>query len=91
MGGAIGVAIATCLLNNYVGSHISELLTPIQINAVLQSSDAVEMLPEALRQPVKLVFAKGYNLQMSLLLGFSAAQIPAALLMWQKKQVILGV
>jgi hypothetical protein len=33
------------------------------------------------------VLAHGYNLQMIVLCGFAAAQIPAALLMWRKKQI----
>jgi len=90
MGSVVGVAIVTCILNSYMVSHLSEILTPAQIDAVLQSTEVVGTLPGELRHAVQMLFAKGYNLQMRVLIGFSAAQIPAALLMWQKNQVVLG-
>ncbi|KAH8722881.1 major facilitator superfamily domain-containing protein [Phaeosphaeriaceae sp. PMI808] len=90
MGAVIGVSIATCILNSYVDKHLSSTLSPTQIEALLQSSAKIHILPQDLQTVTRLVFAEGYNLQMKLLIGFSAAQIPAALLMWQKKPVILG-
>ena len=90
MGSVIGVAIVTCILNTYMERRLSKILTPTQLDAVLQSSSEVSALPEELRHVVQLLFAEAYNLQMKVLIGFSAAQIPAALLMWQKKNIILG-
>lgn len=91
MGAVIGVAIVTCVLNSYVESRLSTILPPNQINMVLQSSAMVEKLPQELRNEVRFIFGKAYNIQMTILIGFSGAQIPAALLMWQKKQVVLGI
>lgn len=90
MGAVIGVSIATCILNSYVDKHLSSTLSPAQIESLLQSSATIHLLPQDLQTVTRLVFAEGYNLQMKVLIGFSAAQIPAAFLMWQKKPVILG-
>jgi len=89
MGAGVGVAIATCVLNSYLETNLSGIITPAQLKALLESSASVEQLPDELKRAVKLVFAKGYNLQIEILIAFSAAQIPATLLMWQKEQVIL--
>lgn len=90
MGAVIGVSIVTCVLNSYVENHLSSILSATQIEGLLRSSGMINVLPAELQSPVKLVFAEAYNLQMKVLIGFSAAQVPAAALMWQKKQVVLG-
>lgn len=89
MGGAIGLAIVTTLLNSYIKSHLSGFLSPEQINALLKTTQAFKALPPDRAEMVKTVFASGYNLQMQVMVGFSAAQIPAALIMWQKKQIVV--
>ena len=91
MGAALGVAIMTCVLNSYVSSHLSPLLSSNQINAVLQSITTIEALPAELQLPVRLVFGQAYNLQIRILMGFSIAQFAATLLLWRKKQFIIGV
>lgn len=90
MGAVIGVSIATCILNTYVDKQLRGSLSPTQIETLLQSSAAIYLLPPNLQTFTRLVFAEGYNLQIKVLIGFSAAQIPAALLMWEKTPLILG-
>ncbi|KAF2821463.1 MFS general substrate transporter [Ophiobolus disseminans] len=90
MGAAIGVSIVTCVLNSYVQNHLSSILSPTQVEGLLRSSGMISLLPVELQSPVRLLYAEAYNLQMKVLIGFSAAQVPAALLMWQKNQVVLG-
>ena len=90
MGAVIGVAIATCVLNSFVESHLSNILSSTQVEGLLRSSGMINTLPAELQIPVRLVFAEAYNLQMKVLIGFSAAQTAAACLMWQKKLVVLG-
>lgn len=89
MGGAIGLAIVTTVLNSYIKSHLSAFLSPQEVNALLKSTQAFIALPPELAETVKTVFAKGYNLQMQIMVGFSAAQVPVALMMWQKKQIVV--
>lgn len=87
MGGVIGLAIVTTVINSYVRNHLAGVLQPEQIDALLQTTDAFATLPPAVMKTVKSIFAKGYNLQLQIMIGFSAAQISVTFLMWQKKQV----
>ena len=89
MGGAIGLAIATSVLNSYVKSHLSHFLNQTQVDSLLQTSAALADLTPELQGLVKSVFAEGYNIQMKILCGLAAAQIPGSLIMWQKKQIVL--
>lgn len=82
MGGAIGLAIATTVLNTYVKSHLSESVTPQQMNSILQSAENINSLERVVGWTVREVFGRGYNLQMRVLIGFGAAQIPASFLLW---------
>ncbi|KAI9842654.1 MAG: hypothetical protein M1837_007021 [Sclerophora amabilis] len=89
MGGAIGLAIVTSVMNSFVKSRLAEILSADQIEAFLQSISMIGTLPPALAEMVRSVLGEGYNLQMKVLIGFAAAQIPAILLMWQKKQILV--
>lgn len=89
MGGAIGLAIVTTVINSYVRNSLAGILPPDRIGALLQTTDAFAALPAALAEDVKNIFARGYNLQLKIMIGFSAAQIPVTFLMWQKQQVIV--
>jgi hypothetical protein len=37
---------------------------------------------------IRTIFGQGYNVQMVIMIGFAAAQIPASLLMWTKKPLM---
>ena len=87
MGGAIGAAIATSVLNSFVKSELSSVLSQEQLAAVLDSTGAIGGLPSPVVGTVRSVFGQGYNLQMKILAGFAAAQVPSALLMWRKEQI----
>ncbi len=89
MGGAIGLAIVTNVMNTYTKFHLGAILSPTQINDLLQTTRTLATLPSELAGPTKTVFANGYNLQMRIMIGFSAAQLLMTLLMWQKKQVLV--
>ena len=89
LGGAVGLAIVTTVLNGYVKSRLLEFLTLDQINAGLKSTQSFNNLPPAAAVALRNIFAEGYNLQMRVMIGTSAAQIPTAFLMWQKKQMVV--
>jgi hypothetical protein len=91
MGAVIGVAILTSVLNSYVESHLSTFLTSREINALLQSTLSIDTLAPDLQELVKLTFARGYNIQIRILMGISVGQFLTAILMWKKKkQIVLG-
>ncbi|KAL8724486.1 MAG: hypothetical protein Q9166_007920 [cf. Caloplaca sp. 2 TL-2023] len=89
MGGAIGLAIVTSVLNSYVGSGLLAMLTPEQVKILLQTTSAITSLPVDVQDGVQQVFAKGYNIQFKILACFAAAQIPSSLIMWKKKQIVV--
>ena len=82
MGGAVGLAIVTTTLNSYMSSHLSVLIPMQQLQAVLRSVDAINKLSPTLQSHIRAALGYCYNLQMRVMIGFGAAQIPASLLFW---------
>lgn len=89
MGGTMGLAIATGVLNSHVKSHLAQILSPDQITTLLRTTDAFAALPSELLDPVKMIFARGYNLQLQVMIGFAAAQLPVTLLMWSRINIVV--
>ena len=89
MGGAIGLAIVTAVLNSDVSSGLKGVIDAEQIAAILQTGSALTGLPPDVQATVRSVFAKSYNVQFKILAGLAAVQIPSSLIMWQKKQIIV--
>ena len=89
MGGLIGLAIVSTVMNSYVTSKLDSILSPQQVSDILSTNSIAASLQPAVQQQVKSVFADGYTLQMKILTGLVAGQIPAALLMWQRDQIVL--
>ncbi|KAL8860209.1 MAG: hypothetical protein Q9178_003473 [Gyalolechia marmorata] len=89
MGGLVGLAIVTAAMKSYIKSNLAQHLSSAQIDILLKSTSAFETLPSEVVDVVKAIFAEGYNLQMRIMIGFSAAQIPVAFLMWKKKQILV--
>lgn len=89
MGGAIGLAIVTTVLNGYIKSELAQYISPDQIASLLETAEAFKSLPPDKINLVKGVFARGYNLQVEIMIAFAAAQIPASFLMWKKNQILV--
>ncbi|MCJ1380726.1 hypothetical protein MMC17_003834 [Xylographa soralifera] len=90
LGGAIGLAIASSVLNSYIKSHSENILSPGDLAALLQSTDVLVTFAPDVRASLQDVFAQGYNLQYKIIAGIAAAQFPAAVLMWRKGGQILA-
>ena len=89
MGGAVGLAIVTSILNSSVSSNLSEFLTPQQVQSLLDTSSALAGFPPDIQAKIQSAFADGYNTQLKVLAGLAAAQLPSSLIMWQKKQIVV--
>jgi hypothetical protein len=87
MGGAIGLAILTTAFNGFVRGRLSNTLTTEQLSQLLRYPESMSVLPSSAREAARLIFAEGYKLQIQILAGLAAGQIPASFLMWQKKQI----
>lgn len=85
MGGAFGLAVATSVFNGYVGSQFARLGISVPITDL--GAVAGLSLQPAVDDELRRVLSEGYNYQMVVLSAFGAAQLPAALLMWQRKQI----
>ncbi|MCJ1433319.1 hypothetical protein MMC27_002678 [Xylographa pallens] len=84
VGGMIGVALVTCVMNASVRPRLLEILSMNAYQALLQSTSLIETFQPPLQTMVRSIYADGYNLQIRITIGFAAAQIPVAFLMWQK-------
>jgi hypothetical protein len=87
LGGAIGLAIATAVFNNYIRRHLSSVLSPDLLDILLQSTFTLDNLPVELKTRVSTVLAEGYNLQMKVTTGFAVAQFLTLGLLWKRRQI----
>lgn len=89
MGGVIGLAVVTAVLNGFIRSHLSQFLSQDEITNLLQTQTAFEKVAGPSADTVQRIFAAAFNLQMRVVIGISAAQIPISLLLWKKPQIII--
>ncbi len=81
--------MVTSVLDGFVRSRLSAFLSAGQIGALLQTSAVVNTFSSEQQEKIRATFGQGYNIQMRILIGLAAAQLPSSLLMWQKKQIIV--
>ena len=86
MGSAMGLAIATSVFNGYVLSRIGNL--GVGGLSITDLTTGQQSLPAIIQEDARHILSEAYNRQMLVLCGFSAAQIPAAMLMWKRKQIV---
>ncbi|KAI1354865.1 putative multidrug resistance protein fnx1 [Xylaria sp. FL0043] len=84
MGGAIILAISTSVFNGYVRPHLASQLGISDTDTLTQ---VLSTFPRELQEEARVVLAVGYSRQMLVLAISAALQIPATLLLWQKKQL----
>ena len=89
MGAAIGLAVVTSVLDGFVRSRLSVFLSAEQVGALLQTSTVMNTFTSEQQEKIRAIFGQGYNIQMRILIGLAAAQLPSSLLMWQKKQIVV--
>jgi hypothetical protein len=89
LGGTIGISIATSAFAPFVKNKLLHALPPSLVHELLDRTGRIDNLPAASQDAVRHAFADGYSLQMKILVGIAAAHIPATLLMWTKKPMII--
>lgn len=88
MGGAIVIAISTSVFNSFVMPHLASLgFSGSNVLAVLEQE--LSSLPITTSNEIRRILAQGFNRQMLVLCISAAAQVPAGLLMWKKKQILI--
>jgi hypothetical protein len=74
-------------MNSYLKSALEEILSPEALGTILRDSNAIGSLPSQLQQSTRLIFARGYAVQIRILIGFAAVQLLSVGLVWRKKQI----
>ena len=82
-GGALGLALASALMNSYLTSHLSHSIGEVYLAALLQSTEAIKGFPVEVQRLVLERFAEGYGLQMKILAGFAGLQVACVGLLWR--------
>lgn len=81
LGGALGLAIASNILNGRLAHHLQGILARHKLHLFLENVESIKSLPIYLQDEVKNVFAGSYSTQLRVMIGFAAAQLPAVLLL----------
>ncbi|KAI0010006.1 major facilitator superfamily MFS-1 [Xylariaceae sp. FL0662B] len=89
MGGAIMIAISTSVFNSSVRPYLAELFGFADTNTLVTLGYELGSLPLEMQNEIRVILAKGYNRQMLVLCASAAAQIPAALLLWKRNQILI--
>ncbi|KAJ6011889.1 hypothetical protein N7522_002244 [Penicillium canescens] len=91
LGGAIGLAIASNILNGRLAHHLHDVLTSHELHLFLENVKSIEHLSPHLQEQVKDIFAGSYSTQMRVMIGFAAAQILAIFLIIKRgRQLAAG-
>ncbi|OTB13104.1 hypothetical protein K445DRAFT_169866 [Daldinia sp. EC12] len=85
LGGTIGLAISSTVLNNHLASALPALLSPADIKQISDSVQHINTLPDTTRDAVRQVFADGFNMQLRVMMYFSVAVWVFAASLWERK------
>ncbi|TVY91258.1 Efflux pump [Lachnellula willkommii] len=89
LGGMAILAVVTSVMNRVIRSELERVLPTDQVQLLLETTDVITKFPPEIQETVRHIFGRGYNLQMKIMIGFGAAQIPSTLLMWTKKPIMV--
>jgi hypothetical protein len=85
LGGTIGLAISTVVLNSYVKTALLAELSVQEVSAISQSLSTLASLSEEQQLFIRRVFAEGYTRQTKITAIFSGMVVVTACLMWERK------
>lgn len=88
LGGSLGLSTVICASSPSLRNHLEAIIGPTQTHLLLERTERLFLLPPEARALARRAFGESYNLQMTVLIGFAAATVPACILMWQRKAVI---
>jgi len=85
LGGTIGLAICSTLLNNQIKAETARFLTPSQVAALLQSFQSINQLPQNIQNEVRNVYGAAYGQQMRVMLYFSIVALLSLVLLAERR------
>jgi len=77
----MALAIVATVTNRSLAGRLLEILPPLDVQAVLNTTDVIASLPATTQALVRGIFSDEYNTQMKIMIGFAVAQFPAIALM----------
>jgi hypothetical protein len=90
IGGSVGLSIVISASSSSLRNDLLLILEPVQVAALLSRTESIGELSLPLQRDARKMFGESYNIQMIILMGIAAANIPATLLQWQQKAVRLN-
>ena len=84
-GGALGLALASAVMNSYLTSHLADSIGPEYLAAVLQSTEAIKGFPLDVQTLNLGKCAEGYDLPMKIMAAFAGLQVLCVGLLWRGK------
>jgi hypothetical protein len=84
LGGAIGLSIATSVMNSYFTNHLAKTLNQEQLSSLLKSTAEITDFPHVVQNQVLSTFLSGYNLQMRIIIASSCLQILVVFMLWRR-------
>jgi hypothetical protein len=84
LGGCVGIAICTNVLNEHVSSTLSNILTPLQLDELLLTVQSIHTFAPSLQEATRQAYAEGYNTQMRVMAAFGGAVMLSTILLWER-------
>ncbi|KAJ5318018.1 major facilitator superfamily domain-containing protein [Penicillium antarcticum] len=85
LGGVLGVAASTAILNHYLDSRLSSVLKPAELAALLRSTEAILTFDHDVQIHVREIYAMAYSAQITLAAAFSVSQLVALAMIWKRQ------
>ncbi|KAF2643322.1 hypothetical protein P280DRAFT_422076 [Massarina eburnea CBS 473.64] len=83
LGAAAALAIVAAVGNAWLRDSLSVVLNSEETTSIFRRPDVIKALPDLSREMVQWMFVKSFNLQMRILIGFTAAHVPVTFLTWK--------
>ncbi|GAP85769.1 putative major facilitator superfamily transporter [Rosellinia necatrix] len=91
LGSAVGIAIVSSILTDYVKNHLDSVLPDSRPEDLLQSATNLSRYPPDVQAKFRDVYGTAFNLQMKATVAFCAAQFLTVILIWTKRPLRLAV
>lgn len=86
-GGALGLAIASNVLNSHIKSSLEGVVSAEELSELLKSTATIRFMPAEMQAQILTAFSDGYNLQIKIMTGFAGAQLLTVGALWRKNQI----
>ncbi|KAF2752776.1 MFS general substrate transporter [Pseudovirgaria hyperparasitica] len=89
LGSAIGLALVTCVSNPYLSRNLQGILSTEEIKDFLDRPSTLYELAPQKQAALREISGKSYNLQITIMIGFSVATVLFSLLQWQRNAIVI--